>query len=91
MRFDYRFSSPSGIENTCGVIRADGPGERHGTALTWHAVNLDLATTRAQYITGEQALNLNDRQSGPHGGTADWRAWWLSLRLAATHENYISV
>ena len=53
--------------------------------------DLDLATTRAQYITGEQALNLNDRQSGSHGGTADWRAWWLRLRLAATHEDCISV
>ena len=39
---------------------------------TWHAVNLDLATTKGHYITAMHALNLQDRQSGETGGPADW-------------------
>ena len=56
-----------------------GPGEAQSERATedpalqtWHPVNLDLAMTKSQYITGMHALNLEDRQSGETGGPADW-------------------
>ena len=41
-------------------------------AVKWHPVDLTRACRKDHYITGIQALNLWDRQSGPDGGTADW-------------------
>ena len=71
--------------------RADGQCTKTATSQTWHPVNLDLATTKSQYITGYQALNLWDRQSGPNGGTADWHEpaalWTLRPSERGDHTN----
>ena len=58
---------------------------------TWHPVNLDLAKTKSQYITGMHALNLQDRQSGETGGPADWHEpaalWTVRPEEPGDHAN----
>ena len=74
-----------------GPKRTDGQGADIATAQKWHPVNLDLATTKNQYITGMHALNLEDHQSGETGGTADWHEpaalWTLRPTEPGDHAN----
>ena len=65
--------------------------EKDRATHKWHPVDLTLASTKRHYITGYQALNLWDRHSGPHGGTADWHEpaalWTLRPGEQGDHAN----
>ena len=88
----YLVQETEGRNNERGTKANRRTGRRHRAQVSeWHPVNLDLATTKCQYITGMHALNLEDHQSGETGGTADWHEpaalWTLRPTEPGDHAN----